>query len=246
MTGAGFSLIINDTKNETKMKKAIIVTLALTGILAGMPSFAESVSAPLTASASVTAGDAIMAKIEKANSTMKTVQCKFHQVRTIKASGKKNMADGNLYFNVDGRLAMRFTAPEGEYIISSGSKFYVHRGPKNAVFDITKNATVANMSGTLIGCVKGNPAEVAKRSDYKIEVAENAEGYVVTLTTDNAARRGYSKIVLTYRKSDCILVKMVMDEPSGISTTYEMSDIKKNASFPDSVFVVPARQGSAK
>ena len=228
------------------MGKAIIAALALTGMLAGMPAFAESVSAPLSVSASTAGTDAIMAKIEKANSTMKTVQCKFHQVRTIKASGKKNMADGNLYFNVDGRLAMRFTAPEGEYIISSGNKFYVHRGPKNAVFDITKNATVANMSGTLIGCVKGNPAEVAKRSDYKIDVAEKAEGYVVTLTTDNAARRGYSKIVLTYRKSDCVLVKMIMDEPSGVSTSYEMSDIKKNAAFPDSIFIVPVKQSSAR
>ena len=228
------------------MKKGIIVTLALTGMFAGVPSFAENTTAQVAVSAPAAGSDAIMAKIEKANSTMKTVQCKFHQVRTIKASGKKNSADGNLYFNVDGRLAMRFTAPEGEYIISSGNKFYVHRGPKNAVFDITKNATVANMSGTLIGCVKGNPAEVAKRSDYKISVADNAEGYVVTLTTDNAARRGYSKIVLTYRKSDCILVKMVMDEPSGVSTLYEMSDIKKNATFPDSVFIVPARQGASK
>ena len=228
------------------MKKGIIVTLALTGMFAGVPSFAENTTAQVAVSAPAAGSDAIMAKIEKANSTMKTVQCKFHQVRTIKASGKKNSADGNLYFNVDGRLAMRFTAPEGEYIISSGNKFYVHRGPKNAVFDSTKNATVANMSGTLIGCVKGNPAEVAKRSDYKISVADNAEGYVVTLTTDNAARRGYSKIVLTYRKSDCILVKMVMDEPSGVSTLYEMSDIKKNATFPDSVFIVPARQGASK
>ena len=69
---------------------------------------------------------------------------------------------------------------------------------------------------------------------------------MVTLTTDNAARRGYSKIVLTYRKSDCVLVKMIMDEPSGVSTSYEMRDIKKNAAFPDSVFIVPAKQSSAR
>ena len=64
---------------------------------------------------------------------------------------------------------------------------------------------------------------------------------MVTLTNDNAARRGYSKIVLTYRKSDCLLVKMVMDEPTGISTLYEMKDIKKNASFTDDVFKLPAK-----
>lgn len=226
------------------MKRTIIITLALAGMLSGMPAAAGNMEAPAVAAAET--GDAVIAKIAKANSTMKTVQCKFHQVRTIKASGKKNVADGNLYFNVDGRLAMRFTAPAGEYIISSGNKFYVHRGPKNAVFDITKNAIVANMSGTLIGCVEGNPEEVAKRSGYKMEVAEKPEGYVVTLTTDNAARRGYSKIVLTYRKSDCVLVKMVMDEPSGVSTLYEMSDIRKNATFSDDVFKVPARQSSSK
>lgn len=224
----------------------IFLTGALAVILAGMPAQAENNAAVSQSAVPAADADAIMTKIEKANSVMKTIECKFHQVRTIKVSGKQNAADGNLYYNVDGRLAMRFTSPQGEYIISSGNKFYVHRGPKNAVFDVTKNAVVANMAGTLTGCVKGNPAKVAKDSNYEIKVEDKAEGYVVTLTTDNAARRGYSRIVLTYRKSDCILVKMIMDEPSGVSTSYEMSDIRKNTTFSDDVFKVPARQPSAK
>ena len=136
---------------------------------------------------------------------------------------------------------MRFDQPVGDYIIASGTKFYVHRGPKTGTFDTQKNATVGNMAGTLIGCVKGNPEKVAADNGAQISVKESGDGYVVTLTNDNAARRGYSKIVLTYRKSDCLLVKMVMDEPTGISTLYEMKEIKKNASFPDEVFKLPAK-----
>lgn len=228
------------------MRYRILLTFAAAVMLLRVPAMAGSVSAGSMSEAPAADVSAIIAKIEKANSAMKTIECKFHQVRTIKASGKTNAADGNLYYNVDGRLAMRFTSPQGEYIISSGNKFYVHRGPKNAVFDVTKNAIVANMAGTLTGCVKGNPERVAKSSNYEISVEEKPEGYVVTLTTDNAARRGYSKIVLTYRKSDCILVKMIMDEPSGVSTAYEMSDIRKNTTFSDDVFKVPARQPASR
>ena len=224
----------------------ILFTLAVVGMLSGMPAVSGVAPAASMPAAPAADASAIISRIEKANSAMRTIECKFHQVRTIKASGKTNAADGDLYYNVDGRLAMRFTAPQGEYIISSGNKFYVHRGPKNAVFDVTKNAIVANMAGTLTGCVKGNPEKVAKSSNYEIAVEEKLEGYVITLTTDNAARRGYSRIVLTYRKSDCILVKMIMDEPSGVRTTYEMSDIRKNTTFPDDVFKVPARQPASR
>ena len=199
--------------------KKIFITLALAGILSA--SVVEA--AEIQASAPVVAADAhaITTKIEKANSSMTTVECKFSQVRTIKASG--------------------FDQPVGDYIIASGTKFYVHRGPKTGTFDTQKNATVGNMAGTLIGCVKGNPEKVAADNGAQISVKESGDGYVVTLTNDNAARRGYSKIVLTYRKSDCLLVKMVMDEPTGISTLYEMKEIKKNASFPDDVFKLPAK-----
>ena len=91
-----------------------IITLALAGILAGMPAFAGNTSVAAMAEAPATDVTAIMTKIEKANAVMKTIERKFHQIRTIKASGKKNVADGNLYYNVDGRLAMRFTSPQGE------------------------------------------------------------------------------------------------------------------------------------
>ena len=66
-----------------------IITLALAGILVSMPAFAGNASAAAMAEAPATDVTAIMTKIEKANAVMKTIECKFHQIRTIKASGKK-------------------------------------------------------------------------------------------------------------------------------------------------------------
>ena len=100
---------------------------------------------------------------------------------------------------------------------------------------------MGSLAKTLTGCIKGCPQQVATDNGAEISEAETAEGYVVTLTAGAGAKRGYSKIVLVYRKSDCVLTKMTMEEVSGIATVYEMKGIKKNTSFPEDVFRVPGK-----
>ena len=118
---------------------------------------------------------------------------------------------------------------------------HMNKGGKSSTFDTSKNQMMGSLAKTLTGCIKGCPQQVATDNGAEISEAETAEGYVVTLTAGAGAKRGYSKIVLVYRKSDCVLTKMTMEEVSGIATVYEMKGIKKNTSFPEDVFRVPGK-----
>lgn len=180
-------------------------------------------------------------KITAANASVKNIESGFVQTKTLNASGKKIVSEGTLYFANDGCLSMKYSKPAGELLVVNGNKFHMNKGGKASTFDTSKNQMMGSLAKTLTGCIKGCPQQVATDNGAEISEAETAEGYVVTLTAGAGAKRGYSKIVLVYRKSDCVLTKMTMEEVSGIATVYEMKGIKKNTSFPEDVFRVPGK-----
>lgn len=180
-------------------------------------------------------------KITAANASVRNIESGFVQTKTLKASGKKIVSEGTLYFANDGRLSMKYNKPAGELLVVNGNKFHMNKGGKASTFDTSKNQMMGSLAKTLTGCIKGRPQQVATDNGAEISETETTEGYVVTLTAGAGAKRGYSKIVLVYRKSDCVLTKMTMEEVSGISTVYEMKGIKKNTSFPEDVFRVPGK-----
>ena len=49
----------------------------------------------------------------------------------------------------------------------------------------------------------------------------------MTLSAKKTAPRGYSKIIITYRKSDNLPIELVFEEFNGIVTTYKISNIVK-------------------
>ena len=136
-------------------------------------------------------------------------------------------------------MSMRYSVPKTDLLIINPGKLYMNRGGKSSLFDTGKNARMKSLSSTLLDCVAGNPAKVADDNNADLSVLPSSDSYVVTISAKAGTSNKYSRIQLTYRKSDCVLVKMIMDEPSGVSNAYEMSSIEKNVSVADSEFVIP-------
>lgn len=217
-----------------------IITVGLIAILGGANvSYAADFQSNVPASAA--AASALTAKIEQSNASVKNIESKFSQTKTLKVSGKKIESEGTLYYTSDGKLAMRYSKPVGELMIVSGNKFFMNKGGKSMTFDTSKNALMGSLAATLLNSFKGNPSQVAKDNNADLTVSETSEFYVVTLTAQPDSHRGYSKITINYRKSDCVIVNMTMVELTGITTTYELKEIKKNTSFPQDVFKIPSR-----
>jgi outer membrane lipoprotein-sorting protein len=183
-------------------------------------------------------GNAILEKIEKANSEYSTLKAEFSQTRKIKATGKETYLQGTLYFNREDKMSMLYS-DKNESLVINGSKFYMKRGGRANTFNTENNALMRTLASTLLGCVAGHPATVAKAQKADIKVADSGKMYVVTITATKDSPKKYSRIELNYRKTDCVLVKMVMDEPSGVSNTYEMSNIRKNITVEPSSFAIP-------
>ena len=66
---------------------------------------------------------------------------------------------------------------------------------------------------------------MATDNNAEYTVKEAGASRIVTITAKKAATRGYSKITLTYRKSDNMVTEMVLEEFNGNTTRYSFSNI---------------------
>lgn len=184
---------------------------------------------------------AILDKIEKANASMKSVQCNFTENRILSATGRKFDCAGTVYFQGPDRMAMRFSKPATDLVVIDGKTYHMNRGGKPLTFDTEKAPLMRSLRNTLLYCITGQPRKVAAESDADIAVKDTKDGYVVLLTARKHVTKGYSHIYLTYRKSDCLMVRMETEEFGGIIDIYQMSDFSRNASIDPAVFKIPAK-----
>lgn len=156
------------------------------------------------------------------------IECKFQQSKFIKASGKTVESEGNLIFNASAdKLEMNYTKPAGDYFIIDGKTIKINYKGKKNVVDTDKNTAMSLQRNTLMNCISGNWKKAATDNNAESSVTEKGGNKIVSLKSKKSSTRGYSKIVITYRKSDNIPVEMVLEEFNGTSTTYKLSNIVK-------------------
>ena len=102
------------------------------------------------------------------------------------------------------------------------------------------------MSATLLNCVKGDTQKVADENDADIQVQNFARSTDVTITAHKKAVRGYSRIELSYRKSDGLLQYMKLTEFSGAVNEYKMTGFLQSAALPADAFTIPAKTSRAE
>ncbi|MCQ2116277.1 MAG: outer-membrane lipoprotein carrier protein LolA [Bacteroidales bacterium] len=178
---------------------------------------------------------AILAKIENANAGYQTLTCKIDQIRTLPNKSQVNMAC-DFYFRNSDKLAMIYTEPATDRLIINGNSLYLNRGGKASKFSLDKSAAVGSLATSLLNAITGHIQNVADANNADYTVVEDSKFYIVTVAAKQKAPKGYAKITLYYRKSDCLLETMKMEEFTRVTNVYKMNSFAKNVSVDDSVF----------
>lgn len=147
----------------------------------------------------------------------------FTQTKVMKVSGKTTEKAGHLTFDGVDQLSMVYTQPEGEYFQIEGTQVKVNLDGKKADLNADKVKLVKLQRATLLNCLSGNWEQAAIDNHAEITTVEEDGLKTITLTAQGKIQRGgYASVVLTYRVSDNVLVKMVLEEAVGSINTYEM------------------------
>ena len=153
----------------------------------------------------------------------KTYDTDFTQTKVMKVSGKTTEKAGHLTFDGRDQLSMVYTQPEGEYFQIEGTQVKVNLDGKKADLNADKVKLVRLQRATLLNCLSGNWEQAAVDNNAEITTVEEDGLKTITLTAQGKIPRGgYASMVLTYRVSDDVLVKMVLEEAVGSINTYEM------------------------
>lgn len=155
------------------------------------------------------------------------VEARFTESKFIKATGKTLEAEGTFKLYSADKMEMTYTKPAGDYFKIDGKILSMNLRGKKSTVDTEKNATVRTQRNTLMNCLNGKWEQAATDNNAETSVVEKGGNKVVTLSVKKAAPRGYSKITITYRKSDNFPVELVFEEFNGTVTTYKMSNIVK-------------------
>ena len=152
-----------------------------------------------------------------------TFDTDFTQTKTLKVSGKTTDKAGHILFDGNDHLTMTYTEPEGEYFIIEGNMVKINMDGKKAELDAEKAKMVKLQRSTLLNCLSGNWEQAAEDNNADLTVTED-KGFrnVLIKAKGKVPRGGYSSVELTYRLSDGMMIKMVLEEAIGSINTYEI------------------------
>ncbi len=147
----------------------------------------------------------------------------FTQTKVMKVSGKTTEKVGHITFDGKNQLSMIYSEPEGEYFIIEGDQVKINMDGKKADLDANKVKMVKLQRATLLNCLSGNWEQAAVDNNADSTVTEDKEfRNILIKARGKVPRGGYSSVDLTYRLSDGVMVKMVLEEAIGIINTYEI------------------------
>ena len=152
-----------------------------------------------------------------------TFDTDFTQTKLMKISGKTTDKAGHLTFDGADQLSMIYTEPEGDYFKIEGNMVKINMDGKKVELDAEKVKMVGLQRSTLLNCLSGNWEQAAADNNAELTVTEEKGLKNISIVAKGKVPKGgYKSVELTYRLSDNVLVKMMLEEAIGIINTYEI------------------------
>ena len=129
---------------------------------------------------------------------------------------------GNLLYKSDGYLHMAYEDALKENFLIDGNTMVNRREGKEIKSDLSKNALMRSLAQTLRCAFSGALEQLSTQQKITLSVRQDGDAYLAVFDAPQKQPRGYSHIEIRYRRSDCQIVSMRMDEFTGASTLYQL------------------------
>lgn len=147
----------------------------------------------------------------------------FTQTRVMKVSGKTTTLHGHITFDGHDQLSMIYSEPKGDFFIIEGNRVKINLLKKKAELDAEKVKAVQLQRATLLNCLSGQWAKAAEDNNAETSIDEkDGLRHVLVKAKGKVPRGGYASVDLTYRISDGLVIKMILEEAGGVINTYEI------------------------
>lgn len=179
--------------------------------------------------------NAIIQKINKAASSMQSMQCDFVQTKHLKMLNDKMVSNGKMYYKSPNLLRWEYVSPYTYTFILNDSKVLLKKDKRNDVIDINKNKMFKEIARMMMNSVVGKCLNDAKT--FSTTIASSGKEYVATLIPlRKDIKQMYNKIILHFDATNCCVKRVEMYEKSGDFTVIDLKNVQLNKPVNANVF----------
>lgn len=209
-----------------------------------MKKFAVLLIASLVAAFSVNAAEmsdqtkAVLSVIEKSNASMTTIASPVTETRTL-PNGKSFVSEGNFYFTYPNLLAIRYTNPQGDYLVVNATEIAQKKKQgKTFRFALAKNQTMQSLSNTLLWCISGKLISLAEANNASVTYSESNGVITVVFKAAGQSGRDFKMIELCYDKSNMRIKSMSLTDKNNIVTKYTLNKPQFGTNIDASIYAI--------
>jgi outer membrane lipoprotein carrier protein len=196
---------------------------------------APDAAQPAPPPAAADEGATILRRASAAYDNVRSLQADFEMNFENPLLRQRLTSRGTIYQRQPDRLALRFTDPAGDLIVSDGQYFWIYYPSNNAQQVTRAPAAAAGQSAVnLQAQFVGNPVE---RFSYTLEGAESVgdrQAQVLTLVPRQRAEYRSLKVWIDSR--DSLVRRFEITEHNGSVRRFDLRNMQVNPTIPEAVF----------
>jgi outer membrane lipoprotein carrier protein len=190
---------------------------------------------PATPAVAADEGAAALRRASAAYDNVRSLQAEFEMNFENPLLRQRLTSRGTIYQRQPDRLALRFTDPAGDLIVSDGQYFWIYYPSNNAQQVTRAPAAAAGQSAVnLQAQFVGNPVE---RFSYTLEGAESVGGrQAQVLTLVPRQRAEYRSLKVWIDSRDSLVRRFEITEHNGSVRRFDLQNMQVNPTIPEAVF----------
>ncbi|HEU5209960.1 MAG TPA: outer membrane lipoprotein carrier protein LolA [Longimicrobiales bacterium] len=179
--------------------------------------------------------DAILARAAAAYADVQSMQAEFAMTMTNPLLRRTTNSRGTLYQRRPDRIALRFSQPDGDRIVSDGEYFWVYYPSVDEKQVLRMPASQGASGGVdLQAQFIGDPTERFEATLHGTEDVGGRSAHVLTLVP--RGRVGYTSLKVWLDTRDYLARRFEITEENGSVRRFDLSGLRPNVRLGDDVF----------
>ena len=180
---------------------------------------------------------AIIEKIDRTAASIRTLNCSFTQVKSLRFLNDKMTSHGRMYFEGSGKLRWEYTSPYKYVFILNGQNVHVQSGKSSHTVDIRQSRLFQSIAQMMMNSVTGK--SLASDGDFSCVMYVQGEEWIADLMPKKKeVKKMFKSIRLHFSSTRQMVSQVELTETSGDTTVITLQDVKTNERVDEKLFTV--------
>lgn len=177
----------------------------------------------------------VLEKIDKAASSMKSMQCDFTQTKRMKMLNKEMLSKGMMYFRHPNQLRWQYNTPYDYIFILNKEKVSIKSAKTTQNIDVQQNKMFRQITNIILNSITAG--NLKNTADFNAEIYQSGKSYFARLyPKKKELKQIYRCIELHFNPTLSMVNSVVMEEKTGDVTIVQLFNIKTNININERMF----------